>query len=479
MRVSESHLNKFNIIEAEIQTTSKLLITSNRYDLVIKYVVVKYFESGFCKDTLPKKIRSIYFEHIKVVTEGKFTELSSVKNCPQDYLDSFFSLYRNIKTNGFDINFGGIPLARDGSIVNGAHRVAIALALKIETLPTTLIDINPLNYKEELFIRAGMQSSELDFINIKFCEQYDSAYIACLWPSVKHDLETVLTMLSSKWLSSREMEVSEIGKTNLLLHLYPDEAWIGSPENKFSGLNNKIHPCFKNGNIVRFVLFTEQSLESVLILKENIRSLYNNGKHSVHITDTSKEVDILARLTFSSEAQLICNIAQPWIYPGYFKDLKKVSQFKDITLVGSNLLGLLGKRLPSDMDFLSMDSVVLEGTGLEEKLSEHNSELRYYPQNIITNFELEDNVFYFMGIKFASIDTIIKMKRTRSEAKDISDALMLEQLVSKKNNTIELFYNKFLKVKALLRWFLLDVLRFFKIDLYVYKVYIRLKGFFK
>ena len=116
MRVSESHLNKFNIIEAEIQTTSKLLITSNRYDLVIKYVVVKYFESGFCKDTLPKKIRSIYFEHIKVVTEGKFTELSSVKNCPQDYLDSFFSLYRNIKTNGFDINFGGIPLARDGSI---------------------------------------------------------------------------------------------------------------------------------------------------------------------------------------------------------------------------------------------------------------------------------------------------------------------------------------------------------------------------
>lgn len=482
MLVSEDHLKTFDIIDGQKEVSPRSLLEKNRYDVVIKYIIAYYFELGYSDLSLPRKIRDIYIDHIKVVTEGKFSELSSNKKNSLDYLSDFYKLYLNIKEFGFNSEFGAIPLASDGSIVNGAHRVSIALALKVDIIPVVSFNIDPLNYSEDHFINSGMELSQISFINIKFSEVYVGAYIACLWPSVDHDLDTVMSIFGKRTLSRKKIEFTEVGKRNLLLQLYPNETWIGSPEDSFSGLNNKIHPCFKNKNQVFFVLFIEECLDNVLEIKDEVRSLYNNGKHSIHITDTSEEVNIISKLIFSPESQYVNNTAQPWTFPNYFNEIKKISNlsYKDsIVLVGSNVFGILGIRLPSDIDYLKLNDSNYDFSELGDLFSEHISELRYYPNNVISEFELENNVFYFLGIRFASISYMIKMKRIRSENKDLKDIAILESMHDGGTSTFEFLSNKFLKSKARIRWIALDLLRFLNIDKQVYNLYLKLKAFFK
>ncbi|MBW8185206.1 ParB/RepB/Spo0J family partition protein [Shewanella nanhaiensis] len=463
----------------------RLLLNEQRYDVIIKYVVALFFKNGFCHESLPRRIKDIYIEHIKIVTEGKFSELSSSKKTADEYLYRFYELYNNIKESGFQNELGAIPLANNDTIINGAHRLAVALVLDIESIPVLKLDIAPLKYSESFFIKSGLPQQELDFVNILFSDVYQGAYIACLWPSVKHNLDKVKTILGPRVVSYREIEFTEVGKKNLLLQLYPYESWIGNPGNGFSGLNNKILPCFKNGENAQFILFINDSLEQVLKLKDKVRSLHSNGKHSIHITDTKNEVNILSRLIFSLETQKIMDVAVPWTFPSFYEEISKLansSYKKGIVLVGSSSLGILGKRLPSDVDYLNISSnseTKSNLLSLSDAFSEHLTEKRYYAPDCIDKFSVGYDVYYFLGVSFASLNIIVDMKTKRSEAKDIDDVTMLMPYCKKSTSRIDKLANRFLKVKAKVRWTLLDMLKFLGIDLFVYTTYIKIKGFFK
>lgn len=473
MFLSEEHLKSQTVITDVIVIKTIELLTSNRYDLVIKQLVVQYFIEGYRPDNLPEKITKLYSEHVKIVTDGGFSELSSNKSGVEDYLSSFYQLYLSIRSNGFDAARGVIPLAKDGTIVNGAHRLSICLALGIKEVSCITIEIDSLSYSEKRFLDLGLEIKALDYANIKLAESVNDLYIACLWPSVKH-AKNSLEVFGNRIISTRESHFTEVGKRNLMLHLYGDECWIGFPETEFSGLENKIMPCFQGRDKVIFVLFSANSLEDVLDKKESIRDIFKIGKHALHITDTANEARLLSKLVFDSPSIELANLCKPWVYPEVWYNVKSLSNScsaRDITLVGSFLLGLLGVRKPGDMDFLSSK---YSGKELELNgciISNHDSEIRYYPKNILSSFDVGDSVCFFLGIKIADSNTILSMKTKRSEAKDISDVLLIKRVFNYHEGMYPKVKKILLKNKAKLRWGLLKLLKKINIDQGVYKIY--------
>ncbi|EKO3825638.1 hypothetical protein NTE12_002016 [Vibrio harveyi] len=473
MLLSEDHLKSQTVISDVIVVKTTELLTSNRYDLVIKQLVVQYFIDGYRPDNLPEKISKLYAGHIEIVTDGKFSELSSNKSGVEDYLNSFYQLYLSISSNGFDAAKGAIPLANDGTIVNGAHRLSICLALGIEEVSCVALEIDSLSYSERRFRNLGLEPIDLDYANIKLIESVNDLYIACLWPSVEHTDES-LEVFGNKIISIREICFSEVGKRNLMLHLYGEECWIGSPETEFSGLENKIMPCFQGRDKVIFVLISANSLEDVLDKKETVRDIFKIGKHALHITDTANEARLLSKLVFNSSSIELANLCKPWVYPDFWYNLKSLSNSSlasDITLVGSFLLGLLGIRKPSDMDFLSSQFSEKELKLNGCIISNHESEIRYYPKDILSSFDVGDSVCFFLGVKIADINTILSMKTKRSETKDISDVLQIKSIFNHHDSAYSKAKKFILKNKAKLRWCLLKLLKKMNIDQEVYKVY--------
>lgn len=85
------------------------------------------------------------------------------KRSAEDYLSSAKALFRSMVEKGFDPKCP-IPLDPHGELLNGSHRVACALALEIEEIPTVSIDrlawAPP--WGEAWFIANGMEPKDLE-----------------------------------------------------------------------------------------------------------------------------------------------------------------------------------------------------------------------------------------------------------------------------------------------------------------------------
>ena len=79
-----------------------------------------HFDAQFTKD--------IYKEHIRAFSLGKFIEpANDNKKSFEKFVNDFNETFEDIKKNGFDNCKTLIPLSKNGSIANGAHRVASAI----------------------------------------------------------------------------------------------------------------------------------------------------------------------------------------------------------------------------------------------------------------------------------------------------------------------------------------------------------------
>jgi hypothetical protein len=80
-----------------------------------------------------------------------------------DYLASAQALFLSMVQDGFSPHHP-IPVDRNGEILGGAHRLACALALNIETVPVTKSDVAAWAppWGEEYFRDHGMQPADLD-----------------------------------------------------------------------------------------------------------------------------------------------------------------------------------------------------------------------------------------------------------------------------------------------------------------------------
>ena len=74
----------------------------------------------------------VYDKHIEIITNGIFAEPNSSKKTLADYREAFSETFNSLESEGFNQHKSFIPVSNDGSITNGAHRLASSIFLNKE-----------------------------------------------------------------------------------------------------------------------------------------------------------------------------------------------------------------------------------------------------------------------------------------------------------------------------------------------------------
>ena len=313
---------------------------ANRFDIIVKAVYAsEWLESGKVSDFTTK----MYKKHLQVwnnfeepcTFKGQRDWFDASKPCvkktsAQDFIISFHKTIQSLKDNGFDNTRSIVPVTSDLFPLNGAHRIAAAIALRMNTMPVQITSSShSFNWDANFFKKKGFDKKYVDFAYRKFAmhsnvveselsllqHKKQNLHAVVLFPSVKNQkVDTVKSILkkNAQIITERIFWLNKDAADMFVQQIYPDEAWVSN------GAWGKTNYCFPKatGRFPIRVLFisTSLSLDKVLGTKKRIRELYNIGKHSIHITDTRSQAMDVAKMVLNKHSLRYINITK-WTSP--------------------------------------------------------------------------------------------------------------------------------------------------------------------
>ena len=447
-----------NLSEVIINKAHVLGLTHNRFDLAFKL----YFLKG-----LETPLHSVYREacykrHIQAFS-GRFTEPNNPeKNSYEKFKNVFEKMFFSIKEHEFDPGESLIPLAADGSILNGSHRTSVAIFLN-KPVGTAKTQLPPCTFNYQFFMERGVPVAMLDIAARTFAEFDDRCFLAAVWPAAKgHDQE--IEAILSRVVYKKKVRLNYNGAHNLLAEAYQDEPWLGPNEKNLPGIKNKLVACFPNFDDVRIYLFRADSLEQVEAKKKIVRDIFNIGNHSIHITNNPEETIRLGQLLFNSNGVHFLNHG----YPRKLSDtrIKSVSDKlslrgidkNDVVLDEELIMDIYGFRQSGYKKWLKTntlkENIELGADSTNEFYSEIQSDLADNPENY----------FLYKGVKLISMKQVYLMKVARQSERDIADIKLITSIV--KDNILEekwglvcsalYYYKSWFIIKS--KWFVSKVL---------------------
>ena len=370
-------------------------------------------------------------------------------------------------------------MSKNGSITNGAHRVASAIFLD-KNVDCVYLDTSDQIYDYDFFYKRNISGEILDTVVTKFVEYANNVYIAFIWPTAEENDEKIKEIVPNI-VYRKEIKLNPNGAHNLLSQIYYGEEWLGSVEDNFRGSQSKLVECFKSFDPIRVIAFQIDCLDEVLKIKNKIRSIFNVGKHSIHITDTREEAIRTAKIVFNDNSIHFLNYAKP---NQYISTHRKIDIFKeflsannlnsnDVLLDSSIILSAYGLREAKDTDYFCHDNSKIKVKF--DDINIHDEELKYYGENKNDMIYNQKFYFYFNDIKFISFTQLYKMKTNRDEEKDKNDCKMMEALIE--NNRWKEYVTKIKQSiyyeKIKLRKKIIDILQnigLYKITRNIYRV---------
>lgn len=132
------------------------LISKYRYDVFVKY----YYVQSYIKNENYNLAKEIYLNHIK--SFNNFVEPDGRKDNSEDFIKGFNELIENVKNIGIEKTI--IPITKNGEIIDGAHRLAIALYLNLK-IQFAIFNLLDANYGKEFFISRGFNKKYIKIID--------------------------------------------------------------------------------------------------------------------------------------------------------------------------------------------------------------------------------------------------------------------------------------------------------------------------
>lgn len=146
------------------------LIDENRLDIIVRYL----YAQAILNDEEVEKYKNMYFKLIMAINKGEeplnngiyacFSKYDSKKTIEEFDL-AFRDLIESMIINDFDKEHY-IPLGKDSKPVNGAHRIAAALALGTDVWAVTFPEIEGgkmcYEYNEEWLAINGFEAEEIE-----------------------------------------------------------------------------------------------------------------------------------------------------------------------------------------------------------------------------------------------------------------------------------------------------------------------------
>ena len=402
----------------------------NRFDLPIKFLFLKFYD----KDINSSFADDMYKEHLRLW--NGFREYDNPnKNSYDIFRDNFIKIFTDIEHDNFDWNKSPIILDDDGYLINGAHRTAAAMYLNANYKFRRQTDIRDgqkvCDYN--MFSRLGLNEKYMDAVALEFVRNNKNLLLVNLFPAATHSRNLVDSIISKygNIFYKKDIKLNDKGSLNYMFQLYKGEQWAGDYSNFFAGFREKRNLCFTSDEPMTAYLI---ETENAKILKDEIRSLYNIGNHSVHINDTHEETLRLSRCLFNKNSIHFlnnCKISNFQIFHSLLKDYEKYIidsnlDIENYCITASSILSAYGLREGKDLDYLHF------GEKLYLEYKDINSHNQYgigrYTKNIDDIIFNPDNHFYYGNIKFASLDIVKDLKNKRREPKDYLDIDLIESV---------------------------------------------------
>lgn len=397
------------------------LLCANRLDIAAKvwYLHMRKNMKTYAND--------VYVEHIRAMTKGSFIEAYSEKNNPKAFIEGFERLYSSIKNVGFDVG-NPIPVDRNMQILDGAHRVAASLALGIK-VPIIILPIDAVDkYDASFFERQGVSNDLIDIFVQQYIKMSKNVVCINIWPSAQeHDknLETIIGRYF-KVVYKKNVQLNENGALYYLIQIYKEYSWAQNDTDGFSEVYRKLLPCFPKFSPIRTIFVDKKCDIDLVEVKNEMRSLFNLGKHSLHITDNQMETIEIANIVLNNNSINFINQANPLIFKNTFLQIKEaIEKYKEdhnIIFTGSIVLALYGIREANDIDYLTYEK--------NDKFS-HNYLIEKYPFSLYELLYNEKYRFYFFNCPFVTLEVIKKFKKNRDERKDKDDLILIDKVLSK------------------------------------------------
>lgn len=323
--VKTKHITKETPFFIE-EVCGRELLCPARMDLAAKIAYIEARETGADMGFA----RELYRKHIEAFSEGYFTEPGDEN---KDSLDKFFTVFDELiddfKKNGFDPEKSLIPVGQNNIILDGAHRTACAIYFD-KTVTVIRFPQFTVNFGYSYFRARRLSEEMLQYMAIKYCEYAQrNLYLACLWPvsaGVKRSRAVEVIAEKNAIVLDSEIMLQKNGLRNFILQIYQHQNWIGTPENHFLGVMGKVDACFAPGKTIQAILFEGGSLESVLEMKDEIRTIFQLDKHAIHISDSNEETRLIAALLFNDNSVHALNYGKPDAFPEMYMQLKKTVQ---------------------------------------------------------------------------------------------------------------------------------------------------------
>jgi O-antigen/teichoic acid export membrane protein len=414
---------------------AKDLLTWNRLDLIPKFQLA--LEWTYLKNCNGDYAEAIYLKHIGEI--NAFIEVDGEgKIGVSNYLTSFRDLFTSMRDNGWKEKNGPIPLAVDGSILDGAHRCAIALALGIQ-VPVIRTQLAPHDLGIDYFSGKAISEGDINNWIITLVGFKKNVRAIVIYAANGNRDEIKFSGIKVNILHYQKLKLNKRASWNFIAEIYAKESWALDEDSGLGSIDNKHRNCFPNGEGDVSVLLTDSPQDLVSQFKLEYRKMRNIGNHSVHTTDQPQDTFSVVGMIFNQNSlkRLFCANLRP--YPSFIKRIlcdNPESEMGTI-LVGSSVLAAHGCRNAGDIDCLSIENI----EEAQNKWRQFQTEGNLNIANIFVN--PEEHLWY-CGRKIWSIENALKYKKSRASLTDESDVELLTKL---RENIDDALANENLKIE--------------------------------
>lgn len=271
----------------EQMVDARTLLHPSRFDLYAKLYYVRMRKENKTEG------ERIYKEHIKAFNPDLKEPGREDKRSFDDFVLVFDRLIDAFETQEFDSSRSLVPVTEDGVILDGAHRVT-ALAYYDKKIGIARCKgIQPkADFDYKYFKNRGLSWDTMDVIAHEMVRWLPNMYVACLWPKME-DKSKARALIEERFgiVYEKNLQVNMNSFQSLIKKVYDNQPWVGEDNSvKFKSLQ-----CYGFNGQIQFLFFCANSLDEVLAVKEQIRSIYDMGKHSLHITDSVEETRALSK----------------------------------------------------------------------------------------------------------------------------------------------------------------------------------------
>lgn len=482
-----------NCVEEVID--AKELLTVNRFDI---YAILIYIDHKVKGVSDLDFATSVYKERTRSLTSFKFSEDgNNKKNTFEDYVETLNLLIESFQYNTFDFDKYFIPVDKDYTLIDGAHRVACSIYFNKKIKILRFIDLSIVKTNYLTLISNLLPQRYLDVMAFEATKWHDNLFMLFIWPKAYKDvskLDKAFCIINNETevMYHKDLNVTYNAIRNLMIQIYGHMNWIGNVDNDFGSTYEKADEVWDEIGKCRIILVKAKSCEFILSLKAKVRKLFGIGLASMHSTDNLYETKLAAEALLNENSFHFISRAKPTTYIKSYKifeeyktNLINAKQALDEYIIDSSMvLALYGVREANDLDYYTITSDAPRQLIETSEIELHDiSQSIFYSVNIHDLIYVPKHHFYFNGVKLVCLFDLLQFKRARynrlHDGKDKNDIKLIELLLKDGADKWKMRYYMFIvKLKRIDRKVSLAVKRTRNAILIRLGLYDRLKQLF-